>query len=45
MNNKEQKVDSPEDWKGIVEDPTQEGLMHGLTKGDQQEQSREHDLG
>jgi hypothetical protein len=45
MNNKEQNVDSPEDWKGIVEDPTQEGLVHGLTREDQQEQSQGHDSG
>jgi hypothetical protein len=34
MGNRKQKVDSPEDWKGIVEDPTQEGTVHGLTKED-----------
>jgi hypothetical protein len=45
MGNKEQKVDLPEDWKGIVEDLAQEGLVHGLTMEDQQEQSREHDSG
>jgi hypothetical protein len=43
MNNKEQKVDSPEDWKGIVEDPTQEESVHGLMREEQQEQSQEHD--
>ena len=42
MDSKEQKVDSPEDWKGIVEDPRQEGLVHGLAREDQQEQSQEH---
>jgi hypothetical protein len=42
MNNIEQKANSPGDWKGIVEDPRQEGLVHGLAREDKQEQSQEH---
>jgi hypothetical protein len=35
MNNKREKIDSPEGWKGIVEDPTQEEPVHGLRREDQ----------
>jgi hypothetical protein len=42
MNNIKQKANSLGDWKGIVEDPRQEELEHGLMREDQQEQYREH---
>jgi hypothetical protein len=38
MNNKKQLVDSLEDWKGMMVDPRQGELCHGLTGEDQQEQ-------